>query len=167
MSSPYEKKYTVEMPGRDRIEVVVDSSKANPPQVRFRGCTEMMDLMQMMRKSFGVDPRAWPIPEGTSHAEMLLRELVLKLRGEWSLAVKDKEICHCRKVSAETIDQAILAGAHSSQVVSRQTSASTACGTCRPDVEKMIEHRLHAGLEPHAPAAHKIVAASAVAKKIA
>lgn len=138
------------MAGRDRIEVTLDVS-ADPqlreaPKVTFRGCTEMMDLMLSMRRDFGIDPATWPVPEGDSHAEMLLRELVLKVRGEWFLAYKEAEVCHCRKVSAATVDEAILAGAHTPQMVSRQTSASTACGTCRPDVQKMIDHRLHMGI---------------------
>jgi bacterioferritin-associated ferredoxin len=148
MSRTNEKtKYSVELPGQDRIEVEVDPSAASQPQVRFRGCHAMMDLMQGMRRNFGVNPAKWPIPEGRSHSEMLLRELVLKLRGEWFLAYKESEVCHCRKVSAEAIDRAILSGAHTPQIVSRQTSASTACGTCRPDVQKMIDHRLNAGIQ--------------------
>lgn len=148
MSRANEKiKYSVEMPGQDRIEVMVDPAAKSEPTVRFRGCSAMMDLMQGMRKNFGVNPAKWPIPEGHSHAEMLLRELVLKLRGEWFLAYKEDEVCHCRKVSTEIVDRAILAGAHTPQVVSRQTSASTACGTCRPNVQKMIDHRLHAGID--------------------
>jgi bacterioferritin-associated ferredoxin len=146
MSTSNEKKYIVEMPGRDRIEVLVEASSLANPKVQFRGCRELMDLMQSMRKNFGANPTKWPVPGGDSHSEMLLRELVLKLRGEWFLAYKEAEVCHCRKVSAATVDQAILAGAHTPQIVSRQTSASTACGTCRPDVERMIQHRLHAGL---------------------
>lgn len=143
MSAPVENgKITVSLEGRDRIEV---DANGGVPQVRFRGCTELMDLMQSMRKNFGVDLKLWPLPQGNSHSEILLRELVLKLRGEWRYPFKDEEICHCRNVSCRTIDQAIIAGAHTPAVVSRQTSASTACGTCRPDVQKMIDYRLRGG----------------------
>jgi bacterioferritin-associated ferredoxin len=146
-------KISVEMRGRDRIDVEWDADDSGPPKVRFYGCSELLDLMKTMRQNFGADLRAWPVPSGASHCEMLVRELVLKLKGEWQPIAKYAEICHCRKVSAATIDAAILAGAHTPQMVSRQTSASTACGTCRPEVQQMIDHRLHAGLPDEARSA--------------
>ncbi|MGZ3806315.1 MAG: (2Fe-2S)-binding protein [Pseudobdellovibrionaceae bacterium] len=144
MSTPGEnKKMSVGLQGRDLIEVNLESPT---PKVSFRGCTELMGLMQMMRKNFGIDLRQWILPQGSSHSEILLRELILRLRGEWQYPYKEAEVCHCRSVSCYTIDQAIIAGAHSPEVVSRQTSASTACGTCRSDVQKMIDYRLNGGL---------------------
>jgi bacterioferritin-associated ferredoxin len=135
MSTSNENKIIVELDGRDRIEV--DGAK-----VRFRGCSELTDLMMSMHKSFGADIRKWPLPTGGSHSEILLRELVLKLRGEWDFPYKEAEVCHCRNVACRIIDQAVVAGAHSTEIVSRQTSASTACGTCRPEVQKIINYRL-------------------------
>jgi len=137
------RKFSVGLEGRDHIEVNMDGVT---PKVQFRGCTELMSLMQSMRKSFGVDLKQWPVPHGTSHSEILLRELVLKLRGEWDYPYKEAEVCHCRGVSCHTIDQAIVAGAHTTTMVSRQTNASTNCGTCRPEVQKMIDYRLSGGL---------------------
>jgi bacterioferritin-associated ferredoxin len=136
-------KITVELEGRDRIEV--DNGR-----VRFRGCSELTALMKALRAEHGEDLQAWPLPEGPSHSEILVRELVLKLRGEWSFPYKEAEVCHCRNVSCKTIDQAVVAGAHSTTIVSRQTSASTACGTCRPDVQRMINYRLEGGLKTDA-----------------
>lgn len=149
MSAPVEnEKISVNLEGRDRIEVALG---VGTPRVQFRGCTELMDLMQSMRKNFGVDLKGWPIPQGSSHSEILLRELILKLRGEWQYPFKDDEVCHCRNISRQVIDQAIIAGAHTPAVVSRQTSASTACGTCRPDVQKMIDYRLQGGTTEKSP----------------
>jgi len=130
-------KITVELEGRDRIEVLGE-------QVRFRGCSVLTQLMTSMRKEHGQDIRQWPAPSGADHAEILLRELILKLHNEWQFPYKEAEVCHCRNVSCRTVDQAIIAGAHTTSIVSRQTSASTACGTCRPDVQAMIDYRLQA-----------------------
>lgn len=132
-------KILVELDGRDRIEVSETS-------VRFRGCTELTDLMKTMRKSFGPDLKQWPLPQGSSHSEILLRETVLKLRGEWNYPYREAEVCHCRNVSCKTVDEAVVSGAHTTTTVSRQTTASTACGTCRPDVQKIIDYRIHGGL---------------------
>jgi bacterioferritin-associated ferredoxin len=136
------RKFSVGLDGRDHIEVNMETPT---PKVHFRGCTELMGLMQGMRKSFGIDIKQWPVPNGTGHSEILLRELILQLRGEWNYPYKEEEVCHCRSVSCRTIDQAIVSGAHTTEIVSRQTSASTACGTCRPEVQKMIDYRLEAG----------------------
>lgn len=133
--------FTVELEGRDRIEIFGAS------HVKFRGCSELTQLMNSMRKEFGQDLSQWPLPAGPSHSEILVREVILKLRGEWEFPYKEAEVCHCRNIACHTIDQAIIAGAHSTAIVSRQTSASTACGTCRPDVQRMIDYRLQGGLE--------------------
>lgn len=135
------RKFSVGLDGRDHIEVTVDENAS--PKVQFRGCTELMGLMQSMRKNFGVDLKLWPIPSGTSHSEILLRELILKLKGDWRYPYAHEEVCHCRNVACRTIDQAVIAGAHTTDIVSRQTSASTACGTCRPEVQKIIDYRLN------------------------
>ncbi|MBK9322291.1 MAG: (2Fe-2S)-binding protein [Bdellovibrionaceae bacterium] len=128
-------KTVVELEGRDRIEV-------EGTTVKFRGCSELTNLMKTMRKSFGPDLKAWPLPSGDSHSAILLREMVQKLRGDWNYPYKEVEVCHCRGVSCKTIDEAIVGGAHTTAAVSRQTTASTACGTCRPEVQRMIDYRL-------------------------
>jgi bacterioferritin-associated ferredoxin len=141
-TSDENRKFSVGLDGRDHIEVNMETPT---PKVQFRGCTELMGLMQGMRKNFGVNIQQWPVPNGSGHSEILLRELILQLRGDWNYPYKEAEVCHCRTVSCRTVDQAIVSGAHTTEIVSRQTSASTACGTCRPDVQKMIDYRLNAG----------------------
>ncbi len=86
--------------------------------------------------------REVPLPTGNHPGALLLRELLLKARGEWRFPYEDEELCHCRAVPTAVVDQAICRGAHTPQKVSSMTSASTACGTCRPDVEAIIKYRL-------------------------
>lgn len=69
----------------------------------------------------------------------------MKARGDWDFPYKDIEICHCRMVPTEIVDQAIVAGANDPETVSRLTMASTSCGTCRPDVERILRYRLGDG----------------------
>jgi bacterioferritin-associated ferredoxin len=138
-------KVKVELDGRDSIEVEYEGEAASLGKllrVSLVGCMEMMEMMQKMRRHFGADIKSWPVPEGRDHSSLLLRELILKLRGEWQFPYDQEELCHCRTIPTHIVDQAILSGAHTPEVVSRQTSASTACGTCRPDVQKIINYRL-------------------------
>ena len=139
-------KIRVELDGRDYIEVECEGEDLQRPgvlkKVSILGCSEFMDMMQKMRKNFGADLSKWPIPEGVDHPSLLLKEMILKLKGEWKFPYADDEVCHCRNISTHTVDQAVIAGAHSPEVVTRQTSASTACGTCRPEVQKIIDYRI-------------------------
>jgi bacterioferritin-associated ferredoxin len=82
------------------------------------------------------------LPMGNSTPELMFRELILRARGEWSFPFCEAELCHCRAVPLKVVDAAILSGAHTTREVSRDTSASTACGTCRPDVEAILKYRL-------------------------
>jgi bacterioferritin-associated ferredoxin len=142
-------KIKAELDGRDFIEVDCEDPPPSGPQVPgavkkvlMLGCSDFMELIHKMKKNFGLDPSKWPLPEGKDHSTLLVREMILKLRGEWQFPYPHSEVCHCRTVSAHQIDQAVIAGAHSTEVVTRLTSASTACGTCRPEVQKIIDYRL-------------------------
>lgn len=84
----------------------------------------------------------WPLPKGRSLPDLFLKRLILEARGEWKLPFLEAEICHCRAVPTETVVQAILSGAHRSDLVSRWTQASTACGTCRSDVVLLLDYIL-------------------------
>jgi bacterioferritin-associated ferredoxin len=125
--------------GRDLIEISVTAGKA---RIHAIGCGEVLQLIRQYLKDHGEDCATWPEPSGHSHGELLLREALLKMRGEWKLPYGEDELCHCRAVPTEVVDQAIVAGAHDTATVSRWTSASTSCGTCRPDVQSLIDYRL-------------------------
>ena len=49
------------------------------------------------------------------------------------------QICDCNAVSKAQIVEAVLGGARSLQAVCDITRASTGCGTCRPEVQRIIE----------------------------
>lgn len=126
----------VGLKGRDVVERSADG------QWRAIGCTAWLALLAELRARHGSDPTAWPLPKGTTHEVILARELILKARGEWKFPYLDEELCHCRMVPTEIVDQAIVAGAHTPETVSRLTMASTSCGTCRADVLKILAYRL-------------------------
>lgn len=135
-----------ELQGKDYIEVQCEGDDPRKPgavqKVSMVGCARFMDMMLKMKKHFGLDISKWPLPEGQDHSSLLLREAILKLRGEWCLPYQEEELCHCRTIPTHDVEQAIIAGAHTPEAVTRITSASTACGTCRPNVQKIIQYRL-------------------------
>lgn len=128
----------VDLPGRDRLEGFPGEKGWT---IRVIGCAELSDRVEALLARQR-DPARWELPAGTSHVDLLLREFILRAQGNWSYPYPHLELCHCRSVPTETVDQAILAGAHDPARVSAQTSASTACGTCRFDVMKILNYRL-------------------------
>ena len=51
----------------------------------------------------------------------------------------DARVCDCNDVSKAQIVEAVLSGARSVQAVCDATRASTGCGSCRPEVEAIVE----------------------------
>lgn len=125
--------------GRDLLEIAEKDGRAIR---RVIGCEALLNAVSAIRRSHGDDPKGWPLPTGTDHHDLLIREFILKAKGEWRLPYPHEELCHCRMIPARVVDQAIVAGAHTPEAVTRATSASSACGTCRPDVEKLLAYRL-------------------------
>lgn len=131
----------VDLPGRDRIEARGEGPET---QIRVLGCVALQEKVKAL-VVLNPDPAKWELPEGRDHNDLLIKEFILRARGEWQFPYGEAELCHCRSVPTEVVDQAIVAGAHTCVNVSSRTSASTACGTCRPDVQKIIDYRLKTG----------------------
>ena len=131
--------FSAVIPGRDEIYLTSDGS------LKAIGCPQLLALCAEWRGKLKGDVSSWPLPKGSSHAEILLREVILKARGEWSMPYKEDELCHCRVVATAKVDAAIVTGAHTVPEVSRRTSAGTSCGTCQPDIKKLIAYRTKVG----------------------
>ena len=136
---------SVELKGRDRLE-----ASLNPDgtwSVTGIGCSQILKLIKEF-KSKQSDAKLWMLPTGNGHADILVRELILKIQGKWKFPLEQLELCHCRVIATEVVDQAIIAGAHTLEQVRRWTSANTACGTCKPEIETLFKFRLYRGGSP-------------------
>lgn len=118
----------------------VGSVELRGNSVAASGTEPFISRITLLRKTHGENPKNWPTPLGSEPSDLLLKEFLLRLRGEWKEVHTPDELCHCRHVPTSLVAEAIRAGAADSQVVSRWTGASTACGTCRPLVEEMLEY---------------------------
>lgn len=134
----------VALPLRDRVSLSleVEGGQIRSSRLHGVGCTEFLKLLRDWRPKLTGELDAVPLPPGESHAAILLRELILKAQGKWDFPYKEEELCHCRAVLTSVVDAAIVGGCKTSAAVSRETSASTSCGTCRPDVEAILKYRL-------------------------
>lgn len=138
----------LKIPGREQLELSVETDAAGLIQkARLTGIGSQAFLadLSVYRKNLKGKLQDLPLPTNHSPAGLLITEAILKLRGEWQPPYTEEEICHCRNVPLAVVDAAIVAGAHTPAKVSAWTSASTQCGTCRPDVEAYLRFRLRSG----------------------
>lgn len=132
-------KVRAELDNRDWIEITEESGHKS---LRASGCSQLLQLLEEFKRKHGQELDKWSYPQGTSHAELLLKEALQKMRGEFHFPYTHEEICHCRAVATHTVDQAILSGCHSIEAVRKTTSANTACGTCHADIDQVLKFRL-------------------------
>ena len=125
-----------------RLSLSLDGDQIVAAHLRAVGCGELLNLVAAIRPQLRGNLGDLLLPEGSGHAVLLLREVLLKAQGRWSFPYQEEELCHCRAVPTKKVDEAIVSGCHTPEDVSRATRASTSCGTCRPDVNAIINYRL-------------------------
>jgi bacterioferritin-associated ferredoxin len=138
MDDVTKKTYRAEIDHQDWMELVVSKSEN---RLKGAGCSSVLRVLREFKDQLKGDPSSWEIPKGVDHGSKLMRELVLKARGEWKFPYEEEELCHCRMVKTKTVDQAVLKGAHTVEEVARKTTAGTGCGTCRYNTEEIINYR--------------------------
>lgn len=131
-------KINVEIEGQDQLSW----TESLPTHFQHRCCYALTTLIQEYQKRHGALPTQWPVPEGNTHSEILLRLFIKKLQGNYSPPYEHDEVCHCRSVSTKVIEKAIVNGAHNLETIAAWTTAGTACGTCRVDSQKILDSLL-------------------------
>jgi bacterioferritin-associated ferredoxin len=144
--APRRQEFQAAISGRDELHLTVelDGETIRSARLSAIGCPELLALVEAWRPRLGGDRRHLALPEGNGHADMLMRELILKVRGEWKFPYGEQELCHCRAIPTAKVDAAIIDGAHRIETISRRTSAGTSCGACKPDIEAILNYRLRA-----------------------
>jgi NAD(P)H-nitrite reductase large subunit len=138
-------KAKAEIPQREWLEIEVTLSPQQKIETltwHAQGCNGLLLAAEKAAehmKSKTLSKLDWP---GTHHWDLLISEVILRLQGNFKFPLEDQELCHCRKIQAIKIDEAIVMGAHTPEKVKAWTTASSGCGTCRPEVEKLIQFRL-------------------------
>lgn len=130
--------------GRDEVTVdlEVSNDSITRAQVKAIGCLPFLNLINAFKPKLNGLIASLNVPSGVDHSTLILKELILKIKGHWEFPYKEVELCHCRAIPLAKVDAAIIYGAHTVEEVARKTSAGTGCGTCRRDSEKIIKFRL-------------------------
>lgn len=146
MKQKYDHSVHAHLPGREEVTLNWSQDKSGQVtefQLQAIGDLTLLELVSQWRPRIQGSLKNIKLPQGKNPGAILLREVLLKAKGEWQSPYEAEELCHCRAVPTVVVDQAIVTGAHTPEKVSSLTSASTACGTCRGDVEALIAWRLH------------------------
>jgi len=135
------RKLSVAIPGGASVTLEVQESGGHITQTRWQavGPLAWLDAVTELRPRVVGAVKDIPVPTGPSPAGLLLKKLILQLKGEWAGDTDDPELCHCRKIPQAVVERAIVLGAHTVEKVRQRTSANTGCGTCLPDVERLLE----------------------------
>jgi bacterioferritin-associated ferredoxin len=133
---------------RDHVELKLRllGEKIISAEIKAIACPECLTEIKNFKLNLRThqnDFSKLPLPEGSHHSAMLVREVLLRLRGEWEFPYKEEELCHCRNVATSKVDAAIMAGTFNVSEIGEKTMAGTACGTCRPVTQMIIDYRLN------------------------
>jgi bacterioferritin-associated ferredoxin len=131
--------------GREQLhlELEMDDKNIKAVSMQAKGCFDFLLVSQKMKKNLSGSIEYIEVPTGKDHSSLIWKEVILRLQGKWIEPVQQEELCHCRRVSTEKVDKAIVYGAHSLEDVRTTTSANTGCGTCKSDVIHLLDNRLN------------------------
>lgn len=134
------KTFEAQIQGEEKITLTLNDQDCLI-ELKALGSLNLLNSIQNYKKYKNALITQVPIPTGNTREDILLREVLLKSQNQWKFPYEHDELCHCRKIETKKVDEAIILGARTPEEVSRLTSASTACGTCRPHVEDIIKFR--------------------------
>ncbi len=127
--------------GGDAVEATVTFEKDIVRKIQWKivGRLALYSAIDQLKSQMLVHKSKLPVPQGKEPEQLLLRELLLKIRDEWGDAPSDPELCHCRKIPQINVERAIILGAHTIEKVRARSSANTSCGTCLPEVDALFK----------------------------
>lgn len=108
--------------------------------IHIIGPLTLINRINDLKSKYGTHPKTWPeITTFKSAEDLLINEFILKAKDTFKLAYTHDELCHCRMVPADKVYSAIKHGCSSIEDVGRATLAGTGCGSCRDDIEKLLQ----------------------------
>ena len=134
-------KIVVELENRDRVEIQSDD-KGVVSIIKASGCLDLLNKVKMIKGLLPVSADKLFVYSDHDHSSLILNEIFLKALGKWNPPYKEAELCHCRAIPLQKVEAAIVSGFHTVEEIAKQTSAGTACGTCRPNSQACIDYRL-------------------------
>jgi len=108
-------------------------------ELKVQGCPSLSGEVLKL-KNLLLDPSNWPYQNGDDHVALLLNKFILKIQNKWVLPYPHQELCHCRQVPTEVVEEIVILGAKTRQEVSQRSRAGTGCGSCRKDIDSVLAY---------------------------
>ncbi len=106
----------------------------------FSGPIQLQNKINAVIRDFGKNPVNWP-PQGVVDGyDILLNEFILKCQNNYKIPYKHDEICHCRMVQTEKVLNTIKQDLFSVAEIGRVTMAGTGCGSCKKDIDDLLNY---------------------------
>lgn len=113
--------------------------KYDGANIKATGSLGLLNLLKKTIEEQGSQPEKWQAyKEIKSDDEAFLNYFIQKIQSS-EISTEHDEICHCRMVGRDKIEQSIFQGCRTREEISRTTLAGSGCGSCRPDVDKILE----------------------------
>jgi len=146
LSEAFDIDVAIGFPAREklRLQLKTENGQITSASLTGVGCRATLELIKQWRPKLSGALAEVPLPEGSDHSALMLRELILKAQGLWRFPYDEDEMCHCRAVPTRVVDAAIVGGCHTLPSIRAATGASTSCGACGVDIQKVIAYRLQA-----------------------
>lgn len=120
-----------------RAQIVFDETG-----IKTIGPLSLLKLVNSKIATEGEDPKKWQRIKSALHDdEIMLNNFIDKVCNRLPID-EHIEICHCRMVNLDKIESAIFQGCRTVDEIIKYTLASTGCGTCRKDIEKIINQMM-------------------------
>ncbi len=120
-------------------EITIEKSENGQSNIHCEGSYDLVKKINSYRKQYGDNPIAWPeTAQVKDSSDILINEIIQKLKDSYKLTYQHEELCHCRLVPTEVVVQSIKQGCRSVKEVSRVCKAGTGCGSCIPNIEETL-----------------------------
>ena len=93
----------VSLKNRDTLRLV---DRQGQVHLIAEGCQLLKEKIQQLISEQGLEIKNWKM-SGVSHADLLIKKLVFQLN-EKKHPYADSEVCHCRNISKEMIEENIF-----------------------------------------------------------
>lgn len=110
--------------------------------VQFIGPIELEDLILEQVQKYGKNPMRWVTIKEAKPYSIFLNIFILKTQNKYDPPYKHEELCHCRLVPAIKVIESICQGNFEVAEISRTTLAGTGCGSCKKDIDDMINYHI-------------------------
>jgi bacterioferritin-associated ferredoxin len=108
-------------------------------ELKVQGCPALLSEVLKLKK-LSINPADWPYLDRDDHVAQLLNKFILKVQNKWQLPYLHQELCHCRQVPTDVVEELIVLGATTRQEVSQRSRAGTGCGSCQKDIERILNY---------------------------